>query len=180
MIQSSGCQTGWLKNLSSICSLLSAENGIRARTASLLLCVDVAQRLSKIHDFKTLDRFFSMWNETCGLSEIKGLLCLGPIGWSEYLFWFTSGSAWALAVAHSSFEKLCYTWTWVSDIAWTIWLYALSDIDSNLPYRNWRFLILISSRQVFKSLMNNLSTGTTKSSIFLFRAQNWLELGWCY
>lgn len=86
MIQSPGSQTRWLKNLSSIGGLLSAENGIWARTAPLLLCVDVAQRLSEIDDFEALDRIFSMWNETSGLSEIKGLLCLGPVGRSKYLF----------------------------------------------------------------------------------------------
>jgi hypothetical protein len=97
---------------------LSAENGVGASAAPLLLSVDIAQRLAEIHDFEALDGVSSQWFELAGGSVVEGLGGPGLVG-EQLLCRVISGSEWASTVSHTVVEKRCHTRTCVSHRTWT-------------------------------------------------------------
>jgi hypothetical protein len=103
---------------------LSAENGIRTCTQSLLASVNVTQRLGEIHDSEPLRRLFANRLEVCGSSDIEGLGCPRLVG-EKLSRWVIPLPKRFSCVTHTPIEHLCdigafvphHSWTWTPGFA---------------------------------------------------------------
>ena len=97
---------------------MSAENGVGASAASLLLSVDVAQRFGQVDDFEALNWVSLDLFELTRSSVVEGLGGPGLVG-KQLFCRVMSKSEWASAMAHAFFEKASDTRTFVSNRTWS-------------------------------------------------------------